>query len=1072
MHPRLKEITELISKIPSPELPLCFQKEGRLIICLVEFRIQPEIKWVMNAIMRIYKPEEIGVAMVYGTTNAEFVEDTFKDWQNMYLIKTEHSNLNRGTYSVLLKQPQFYEHFNKFSHVLIYQTDALLFRKIHDIYFEYDYIGAPWALNNQCTKYPAGNGGFSLRNVKAMISICERYRNTPFEEGHKGNEDIFFCSHPQLQYPEFNSDTHKAFAIERVYYPLPIGSHQLHLCQMTQPQWMEFVRNNIIHNLYEQVKPVELPCYDIIVEKSSNGTKSKKTDIEELKLQEQKIGPFIVEFIDDSKHKWEVDSSVPYEILFCVNDDPKTQVKTHTIARQHRAVIHKKEKGCFYFFDEEFVYIGFKGFPNGGEANADIHAPWGNSFGRCRELPNNGVILLKAPYKDVPTLTKHENIYYEEDKTIETPELVYVLFTGVGYFNQLFSLETAIYLANRSKRALRLYISHPLVHCGGPNRNYGILLDYVEKTFERHLEHGFSVHAYKCVPKCRTIQLTQKLSNIVFVDPEFSDKTFVNERKEFCHSRTELDVGILDDLYNLEIKQIKIDKSNASRCFTNFYTTQENYELMGQIANDLSRQIPVIEEIYESITKTMIPRTNYLSIHLRFGDRHKNVQKIVGANQTIEDNLMPYVSKYGKVLVMTDRKDNPFFQQFKNKFIFTDELITEEHKLKLREHFKQTDVAEFLIQKKLCEYASQFIGSQGSTVSTHIQYRNYVNGRDYEKFTHMTSGNYDSSSLSLSRETNQKYSWNQKNYLRGHPMAWSMFFDDNVPRKLFCSVDAWFDIADRNVVKPNEDIENFSGKVLMIKTDLIVNYLDKLCRIKSPFVLITVSNDDHCAQYLHFPANDEVVKQKYDEFINNSKLIKWFCKNPSIVHDKIQPLPIGPKMQWYTTQFHGEADTIQYQVFNRYFMNPESQFYSNTKPNLVYVNFTAGTSNNPFYSKFKGIRYECRKDLNQNGFVQTPNVPFEKYISDLSTYKFSASPPGRGIDTHRAWESLLVGTIPIMLTSPLDNMFNDLPVIIVEDYNTITEDFLKIKYEELLSRKDYNFSKLYKEFWQELIHKQ
>jgi len=44
--------------------------------------------------------------------------------------------------------------------------------------------------------------------------------------------------------------------------------------------------------------------------------------------------------------------------------------------------------------------------------------------------------------------------------------LVYELFSGVGFYNQLFSLETAIYLANISNRKLILFIKNPLCHCG------------------------------------------------------------------------------------------------------------------------------------------------------------------------------------------------------------------------------------------------------------------------------------------------------------------------------------------------------------------------------------------------------------------------------------------------------------------------------------------------------------------------------------------------------------------------------------------------------------------------------
>lgn len=78
------------------------------------------------------------------------------------------------------------------------------------------------------------------------------------------------------------------------------------------------------------------------------------------------------------------------------------------------------------------------------------------------------------------------------------------------------------------------------------------------------------------------------------------------------------------------------------------------------------------------------------------------------------------------------------------------------------------------------------------------------------------------------------------------------------------------------------------------------------------------------------------------------------------------------------------------------------------------------------------------------------------------------SPPGRGVDTHRTWEALMVGTIPIMLSTALDPLFTTLPVIIVDSIEGINEDYLNAKYEEL-HNKDYDFSIVYSEYWKSLF---
>ena len=106
--------------------------------------------------------------------------------------------------------------------------------------------------------------------------------------------------------------------------------------------------------------------------------------------------------------------------------------------------------------------------------------------------------------------------------------LIFELFSGVGLCNQLFSLETAIYLANISNRKLILLIKHPLSHCGRATWDYGYLLNFFTNDFLKYLPNGFDVF-YKSPPKHITeminnknktikIRYSSKFSGIVFID--------------------------------------------------------------------------------------------------------------------------------------------------------------------------------------------------------------------------------------------------------------------------------------------------------------------------------------------------------------------------------------------------------------------------------------------------------------------------------------------------------------------------------------------------------------------------
>jgi hypothetical protein len=77
-----------------------------------------------------------------------------------------------------------------------------------------------------------------------------------------------------------------------------------------------------------------------------------------------------------------------------------------------------------------------------------------------------------------------------------------------------------------------------------------------------------------------------------------------------------------------------------------------------------------------------------------------------------------------------------------------------------------------------------------------------------------------------------------------------------------------------------------------------------------------------------------------------------------------------------------------------------------------------------------------------------------------TAYAFSISPWGNGLDCHRTWEDLALGCILIVKTSSLDRLYDGLPVVIVKDWNEITEENLQ-RWFELY--KDASENSLYRE---------
>ena len=835
-----RQYNEILKKIRIKKIPK-FNTGGRLCICLIEFRNMIEIDYVIRAVLKMYPCDyEIGLSVVYGNNNKDLVESLYNNYKNIKLIYKDIDNLNRGTYSALLKMPQFYENFINWSHVLIYQTDALLFRKIPDFYFNYDYIGAPWIENNQWTKYNAGNGGFSLRNVKACIRACECFRNTPHEKIHRGNEDGHFCNQDDFIYPEANSDIHKHFAVERVKCMQPVGCHQIyHGGAYNGEEWdnfLDYMRHVLLDEdndceLYEIIgrtsdikRNIQLEIKEIEenkdtkkeaivgdVKKSGLKLKEGQMQIEHLEKTKQEIGPFSLTLNNRYTNNWRIDCKRDYEILICENDNPGTAVETFKIDKKDQAHLHKKQEGGYYFKTDEHLYVVFyPGYPNGTQSYADVRAPWENVISNKCKIPRNGAVLFRTKVeKDELKELVSKKISMEKPKTAQIKKvnesndnlnekelikkynlqdikeniLIFDLFSGVGYYNQLFSLEQAIYFAHISSRYLIINIRHPLSACGRPNRDYGPITDYLEDTYKKYVK-GLQIRLYEdsINTSINELKLPSKISSCVLVDDNYDFKD--PNVKEFIHYRMPVkmsDFGLMDN----SKKIVTFKRSNASRIFYNAYTSPLNYKTMNSICFELSKYNEHIMEICRKIRPTI--HNQYIGVHLRLGDWHKSKDVINSNSSKIFNNVNNWLIKNNKynlpLYVLFDREDSEVIVNLKKSWnlINIESFVTDAIKKELGEKFNNTVVAEFIVQKYILENSTYFIGSQGSTVSVHVNYINYINKRPYEMYTHSNNINYDSNTLMIKKVVKDKTNgWAKRGYSGGHPTSWSFFFEDNI----------------------------------------------------------------------------------------------------------------------------------------------------------------------------------------------------------------------------------------------------------------------------------------------------
>jgi hypothetical protein len=219
--------------------------------------------------------------------------------------------------------------------------------------------------------------------------------------------------------------------------------------------------------------------------------------------------------------------------------------------------------------------------------------------------------------------------------------------------------------------------------------------------------------------------------------------------------------------------------------------------------------------------------------------------------------------------------------------------------------------------------------------------------------------------------------------------------------------------------KPEIDLSK-KPYTIFLYTDWVELFIKKvLPNINFNFKLVTHNADRSVSTYC-LP------------LLNDNRLIHWYGMNCSIEHPKLTPIPIGVANEKWA---HGKKEILK-KVIN-------SEVKRNNK---VYCNFNEYTSS---------LRRGIKKLFENNHFVDVDdsNLSFEEYLLKLKSYKYVISPPGNSVDCHRIWESIYVGTIPIILKNiATDTFSNNLPIITVDNYNNLDINMLHHEYDKVCNR--------------------
>lgn len=143
---------------------------------------------------------------------------------------------NAEEYNMLLSSKWFWD-IIPFDKILIFQHDSCLLREGIEEFLEWDYIGAPWAWNDEY----AGNGGLSLRSKSTMLSIVQG-----FDRPHGLNEDHWICDVMYKNNIGKIAPIHvaKNFSVEAVFQFGTLGCHAIE-------KWLSLAEVEQILNQYK-----------------------------------------------------------------------------------------------------------------------------------------------------------------------------------------------------------------------------------------------------------------------------------------------------------------------------------------------------------------------------------------------------------------------------------------------------------------------------------------------------------------------------------------------------------------------------------------------------------------------------------------------------------------------------------------------------------------------------------------------------------------------------------------------------------------------------------------------------
>ena len=155
---------------------------------------------------------------------------------------------------------------------------------------------------------------------------------------------------------------------------------------------------------------------------------------------------------------------------------------------------------------------------------------------------------------------------------------------------------------------------------------------------------------------------------------------------------------------------------------------------------------------------------------------------------------------------------------------------------------------------------------------------------------------------------------------------------------------------------------------------------------------------------------DRSIRRWFAAYLRRRNLVACFAANVAFRHRKLFAIPLGIANPAWP---HGDIAALE-----------AAQNAPVAKERLFDVSFRVET--NP------RERLRC---LAETGLELDPPRAFADHLARLASSYFCISPRGNGIDTHRTWEALYLGTVPVVTRSVLTDQHPHLPWVVLDDWS-------------------------------------